>query len=183
MRGCPKRGKASACGISVPGCRCRSIRATRLPLLHHFHLLFGRGDRLVDGAGCGQFARGEIAHAGAKASQTRADADIAEALRAFQAAARNDNPTGPAFVPTREIAGKLLLKLNRPQEARLEFEAALEDHPNRAPSLLGAARAAKAAGDAGAARAYAATLSALWAHADRDLPELVEIASSASAAK
>ena len=60
------------------------------------------------------------------------------------------------------------------------FEAVLEARPNRALALLGAARAAKAAGDAQKARAHYGALAELWKDADVDLPELAEVKAGAN---
>ena len=73
----------------------------------------------------------------------------------------------PAVIkPSHELFGEILLEVGMPQEARAEFNRALELAPKRARSLLGLARAAKAMGDsAGAAKAYADLL-AVWHRAD-----------------
>ena len=56
---------------------------------------------------------------------------------------------GPPHVPkpSGELLGEMLLLLNRPNEAVVEFEASLKQHTGRTRSLLGLARSAKAAGD------------------------------------
>ncbi|MGH9317210.1 MAG: hypothetical protein ACRD1P_08895 [Thermoanaerobaculia bacterium] len=83
---------------------------------------------------------------------------------------------GPPFIdkPTTELLGELLLELNRPAEARQEFERSLEKAPGRALSLLGLARSAAKAGDSPAARQAYAELAKNWRRADPDLPELAE---------
>jgi Tfp pilus assembly protein PilF len=115
---------------------------------------------------------------GARALRTRTDAAIADALRALRTSAEHDNPNGPAFVPTHEIAGKLLARLGKPAEAKAEFEAALDQHPNREPSLLGALRAARASGDTARAQSLAKDLAALSSEADADAPALLELRAS-----
>jgi hypothetical protein len=80
---------------------------------------------------------------------------------------------------TQETLGEALLAGGKPKEALAEFAADLEEHPRRAIALLDAARAAKAAGDAVAARAYYADLAELWSDADPDLPALDEVRSGA----
>jgi tetratricopeptide (TPR) repeat protein len=56
---------------------------------------------------------------------------------------------GPPHVPkpSGELLGEMLLVLNRPTEAVVEFETALLQHTGRTHTLLGLARAAEAAGD------------------------------------
>ena len=67
--------------------------------------------------------------------------------------ATEKHPVTPgAILPAREQLGELLLELNRPAEAKAEFEASLVRSPRRLAGLSGAARAAKLAGDAAAAR-------------------------------
>ena len=58
------------------------------------------------------------------------------------------------LVPMRELLGELLLQQQRPAEALAAFEASLKASPNRFRGFLGAARAAKAAGDDAKARQW-----------------------------
>ena len=91
---------------------------------------------------------------------------------------------GPPVVvkPPHELAGEMLLAMQRPKEALGEFDAALKLAPNRALSLLGRLHARQAIGDtAGAAQARAA-LAAIWHGADIDLPLLAEVRPAASSA-
>ncbi len=71
---------------------------------------------------------------------------------------------GPV-VPAREQLGEMLLALNRPKEALLEFRAALAMAPGRRGSLTGAARSADLTGDtqAGDTQAAARTRTAIHA--------------------
>jgi tetratricopeptide (TPR) repeat protein len=85
-------------------------------------------------------------------------------------------PSGPPDLikPSHELMGELLLRAGRPKEAMEQFKTSLLRQPNRARSLLGAARAAAQSGDrSGAAAAYAQFLH-IWAQADAELPELRE---------
>lgn len=85
-------------------------------------------------------------------------------------------PSGPPVLikPSHELFGEILLRAGRPAEAAAQFRNALLRQPNRARSLLGAARAAAQSGDqAGAAAAYAKLLDQ-WQQADEALPELRE---------
>ena len=58
-------------------------------------------------------------------------------------------PSGPPDVikPSHELLGEILLRAGRPKEAARQFARALERQPNRARSLLGAAKAAGQSGD------------------------------------
>ena len=77
--------------------------------------------------------------------------------------------------PVNEQVGEMLMDLRRPKEAMEAFELSLKRTPRRALSLLGLARAARAAKDnATAERAYA-ELRDVWKKADKTLPELKEI--------
>jgi tetratricopeptide (TPR) repeat protein len=86
------------------------------------------------------------------------------------------HPVSPgALVPAREQLGDLLLELGRPQEARVEFEAALKIYPNRFRGLYGAALSAERSQDREAARRYYATLAAQTMQADDSRSELGHI--------
>ena len=110
-----------------------------------------------------------------------AEGNAAEALAGMRAAAELEGKTelssvtpGP-LMPAREMLGDMLLGLDRSGEARVEFESALDHAPNRFWSLYGAARAAKASGDAETARKYFQRLLAMAQRADPSArPELVE---------
>jgi len=115
------------------------------------------------------------------AGDGKMDAAIAMAR---DAAARDDAIPfrfGPPMTvkPPHELAGELLLRANKPREAVAEFDLALKATPNRALSLLGRARALKAAGDTTAAREAFATLATQWHGADADLPALAEVRTGA----
>jgi tetratricopeptide (TPR) repeat protein len=76
----------------------------------------------------------------------------AEAEKSLQEAIRNESLRGqfvvPIFIkPARELMGEVLLSLNRPVEAKQEFQSALELAPNRVLSLQGLSKAAKLSGD------------------------------------
>jgi tetratricopeptide (TPR) repeat protein len=85
-------------------------------------------------------------------------------------------PSGPPSLikPTHELFGEILLRAGRPADAAAQFKIALLRQPNRARSLLGAARAAAQSGDQTTAAAMYAKLLDQWKQADADLPELRE---------
>ena len=85
-------------------------------------------------------------------------------------------PSGPPRLikPTYELFGEILLRAGKPQEAAQQFATSLLRHPNRARSLLGAARAAADNGDREEAVEWYSKLLAVWTQADPTLPELQE---------
>jgi tetratricopeptide (TPR) repeat protein len=119
----------------------------------------------------------EIQVAAVKASLKKDDAKAIELMK--QATALEEQmapPLGPPILikPSHELFGEILLRAGKPTEASEQFAIALLRQPNRARSLLGAARAAAQAGDrAGAAAAYAKLLKQ-WDQADQELAELRE---------
>jgi len=85
-------------------------------------------------------------------------------------------PSGPPSLikPAHELFGEILLKAGKSREAAEQFRASLLRQPNRARSMLGAARAAAQSGDKVAAVSSYAKLLDQWQQADEDLPELRE---------
>ncbi len=100
--------------------------------------------------------------------------DTAAALRlAAEAADLEDvtpkHPVTPgAILPARELQGDLLLALGRPADALKAYQASLVRAPQRARSILGAARAAEAAGQQAVAARMRQDYRALMARADRE---------------
>ncbi|MCA1577541.1 MAG: hypothetical protein LC794_09300 [Acidobacteria bacterium] len=82
-------------------------------------------------------------------------------------------PSGPPSLikPAHELFGEILLRAGKPVEAAAQFQTALLRQPNRARSLLGAARAAAQSGDQTSAATFYARLLEQWKQADDDLPE------------
>jgi len=88
------------------------------------------------------------------------------------------HPVSPgSLLPPREALGDLLMEQERHAEARRAYEASLEVWPGRYNSLLGAARAARAAGDDQGARAHYQALMDVVEDARRDRPGVQEAAS------
>ncbi|HEX5719461.1 MAG TPA: hypothetical protein VF179_25090, partial [Thermoanaerobaculia bacterium] len=104
-----------------------------------------------------------------------------EALALLQEAAeleaRMPPPSGPPdpMKPAPELYGEILLELGKAAEAAQQFQASLLRMPNRAASLLGAARAAAKMGDREAGRRHYAALAEVWKDADPSLPDLAEV--------
>ena len=86
------------------------------------------------------------------------------------------SPSGPPGLikPSNELFGEILLRAGKPEAALEQFKAALLRQPNRARSLLGAARAASQIGDQPGAASFYAKLLEQWKQADEGLPELRE---------
>ena len=106
--------------------------------------------------------------------------DYAKAIELMKQATDQEEqsspPSGPPSLikPTHELLGEILLRAGRPADAAALFKIALLRQPNRARSLLGAARAAVQSGDQTAAATFYAKLLDQWKQADEDLPELRE---------
>ncbi len=82
--------------------------------------------------------------------------------------------TPGSVVPARELLGEMLLELERPADALIEFQRALDISPRRFRSFYGAARAAELAGELEQAREYYAKLLDVARSADTERPELRE---------
>lgn len=110
------------------------------------------------------------------AARGKFDEAIELARRATKLEEEMSPPSGPPdfFKPSHELFGEILLQADRPKEAAEQFAVALRRQPNRARSLLGAARAAAAAKDDAAAAAAYRDLLGHWQRADASLAELRE---------
>jgi hypothetical protein len=106
--------------------------------------------------------------------------DDAKAVALVRAAADLDatmdkHPATPSSVlPARELLADLLLELNQPAAALVEYRAMLSSDPNRFRSLLGEARAAKQTGDSATAHDAYGKLVALSKPVGPARPELDE---------
>jgi hypothetical protein len=114
----------------------------------------------------------------AAAWAARAEGKNDEALALMRAAADLEDSTekhpvtpGPVL-PARELLADMLLDLNHPQQALVEFEASAAREPNRFNGLFGMARAAELSGNRDKARTLYARLVTLCARADGERPEL-----------
>jgi tetratricopeptide (TPR) repeat protein len=110
----------------------------------------------------------------------RAEGRNDDALRMMQGAAKLDDalekhPVTPgAILPAREQLGDLLLDLERPAEALVQFEASLKRAPLRLNGLFGAARAGSLAGNQPKARDYYVRLVRLTKKGDAYRTEIQE---------
>jgi Tfp pilus assembly protein PilF len=86
---------------------------------------------------------------------------LAEATTAEEARPLEYGP--PSVVkPSHELLGEMLLALDRPAEAWVQFTKALERAPRRTLSIVGLATAAERAGDLVAAEEARQTLDEVW---------------------
>ncbi len=121
----------------------------------------------------------EIQRLVAGAWLAEADGRREEAVELLRSAAEMEDGTeksaitpGP-LAPARELLGEMLITQDRPEEALVEFEASLENGPDRFRSLYGAARAAELGGDLETARVRYNESRALCRKADG--PERAEL--------
>ena len=112
----------------------------------------------------------------AAASKGKYDEAIQTMQRATAIEEEMSPPSGPPTLikPSHELFGEILLRANRPKEAAQQFATALLRQPNRARSLLGAARAAAQSGDSKSAAELYSALLRQWQQADAQLAELRE---------
>lgn len=109
-----------------------------------------------------------------------AEGDPSSAVEQMRAAAEmsttiEKNPVSPgALLPPYESLGDLLMKIDRPGEAQEAYEASMDIWPRRYRSLLGAARAAREAGDREASREHYEALLEVVQGADSDRPGVRE---------
>ena len=110
----------------------------------------------------------------------RAEGRNEEAVKLMRAAADLEDSTEKhvamenRLYPMREMLGDLLLETGQPVPALQAYEASLHAAPNRLRGFYGAAKAAKATGDAGKARKYFESVAALAKNADSERPEIQE---------
>lgn len=85
-------------------------------------------------------------------------------------------PSGPPTLikPSHELFGEILLRAGKPKEAAEQFSAALNRQPNRARSLIGAARSYSQSGDKARAIEFYTNFLRAWREADANLAELRE---------
>jgi tetratricopeptide (TPR) repeat protein len=122
----------------------------------------------------------EVQRLGAAGILAHSQGDDTKAVELVRAAAdleatMDKHPATPSPVlPARELLADLLLELNQPAAALTEYKAVLQTDPNRFRSLLGAARAAKQAGDLTTAHNAYQKLVTLSKPSGPERPELAE---------
>jgi tetratricopeptide (TPR) repeat protein len=114
----------------------------------------------------------------AKAKKDKKKESWDAAIAAAKKLAEMHEPPGPAFEPTYlTLVAEVLMAAGRPQEALASYTAALDRLPMHAPALIGAARAAKAAGQNDVAAQHYSTLAEQWKNADTAHTLLTEVRS------
>ncbi len=110
------------------------------------------------------------------ASKKNFDEAIAAMKRATTLEEEMSPPSGPPTLikPSHELFGEILLRAGKPKEAAQQFAVALNRQPNRARSLIGAARAYAQSGDKARANQFYTNFLRAWGEADATLPELRE---------
>jgi tetratricopeptide (TPR) repeat protein len=123
--------------------------------------LRSRADSMAQGAQFADFAASELEGllAQARGDRTRAVQRFAHAGD-FEDRLPMVGP--PAFLFARELLGAEYLRAGQPDSAAAQFERVLANAPNRSASLLGLARARRAAGDRAGATATYAKLASNW---------------------
>ena len=122
----------------------------------------------------------EVQRLGAAGILAHVRGDDKKAVALVRAAADLDatmdkHPATPSSaLPARELLADLLLELNQPAAALVEYRAMLSTDPNRFRSLLGEARAAKQTGDSATAHDAYRKLVALSKSVGPARPELAE---------
>ena len=104
-----------------------------------------------------------------------------EALRRMESSAKLEDGTEKSVVtpgplsPARELLGEMLLEMNNPREALVQFEATLKKEPRRFRSLYGAAHAAQLSGSSDLSQRYFGELLKVCALSDNPgRPEIEE---------
>ncbi len=110
------------------------------------------------------------------ASKKNFDEAIAAMKKATAIEEEMSPPSGPPTLikPSHELFGEILLRAGKPKEAAQQFAVALNRQPNRARSLIGAARAAAQNGDKARAAEFSTAFLRAWQQADANQPELRE---------
>jgi tetratricopeptide (TPR) repeat protein len=109
-----------------------------------------------------------------RAGQSERALDLAREAVRLETATQKHPVTPGALYPAHEALGDLLLDLKRPQEALAAYEGSLATWPGRFNSLVGAARAARAAGLDNKAHDHYRALLEVSSGADSNRPAVAE---------
>ena len=158
-------------------CFARALGAARSGQVEAARVEVARLAALRDSLGAAKDAywteQVEIQRLGAAAWVALAAGQQVEALTLMREAATREDATEKAAVtpgpikPARELLGEMLLQAKQPAGALAAFEATLTKEPNRFRAVYGAARAARAAGNATAAARHYAALVRITKSGDR----------------
>ena len=99
-------------------------------------------------------------HTEAAAWVAHAEGKNDEAVKSLRELADREDALGdePRSIPAREMLADMLLEMNQPERALVEYRADLKSSPNRFNGLNGAAQAAEATGDKALAASFYAQL-------------------------
>jgi tetratricopeptide (TPR) repeat protein len=105
-----------------------------------------------------------------------ASGQTAEAVRLIRSVADTQDKLGKGetALPVREMLADMLLEMQQPQEALVEYETSLRTDPNRFNGLYGAAQASEKTQQKEKAARYYAQLLKNCAGVQSDRPELAE---------
>ena len=97
-----------------------------------------------------------------------------EAIKTLRTIAEKEEAEGdePLAIPAREMLADMMLDMNHPEQALMEYEADLKFNPNRFNGLYGAARAAEMAGKSEKSNSYYARLVKICDGSNSERPEL-----------
>ena len=116
-------------------------------------------------------ATGWLAHAEGKNEEALALMRLAAELED----STEKHPVTPgAIIPARELLGYMLLEVNQPTQALIEFKASLQRSPNRFNALYGVARSAQLSGDPEKAAKFYGQLAEMCRKGDDQRTELRE---------
>jgi tetratricopeptide (TPR) repeat protein len=172
-------GTAPALAMSGTAILRTSSSGQRLPVFIHGLARASMGEMANDSDS--NMSPGDIEELEVSALMASSKGDHEKAISLMREAVKLEEalgaPSGPPNLikPTHELFGEILLRAGKAPEAAEQFNNALLRQPNRARSLLGAARAAVKMGDEPAARALYSRLLTQWQQADEGLPELQEV--------
>jgi len=115
----------------------------------------------------------------ARAVAAIASGEPSKALAMMEAAAAIEDSiyalSQPPYppIPVHELYGTMLLEMNQPGQARVQFAETLKRTPGRPKAIFGLARAAQTLGDYQTAAKQYENFLQLWKSADPDRPEVV----------
>jgi len=107
----------------------------------------------------------------ASGDSEKAIANMNDAVRIEDSIYALSQPPYPP-IPAHELYGTLLLRMNRPAQAREQFADSLKRTPRRPMAIFGLARSAQLLSDNQTAAAEYKDFLEVWKNADQSLPEI-----------
>ncbi len=154
-----------------------SVRRGNPAADHKVMAAFAAGPGRTDGEVTSAFVLSGLLDAALRLESGDASGAAEIARAAAQAEETMPYEFGPPAVvkPAWELVGELYLAMDDPRSAVDAFSTQLDRTPGRTLSLLGLARAAKAAGDMVVAQEAYDALASIWSGADGSVPWLAEV--------